>query len=220
MKKNLNLFLSMILFCIIAIFSSCVQGDLYDELYDEYDVSSPRTKKSKSDGNTIGNAYSCGACCAAYIKSGCNRPGTSDYDIAMQRVIEACNAHTPRINYQNSSGATGSELQSFFNAIMSGHWEIQSRDGQDPNTDEVIPNYFGTTIDAIIINGTYPMLVEFKEGGIGHWVVATHFTKEKEKGFFKNKYTEIVNEVDYYDPWAEGGGTKNMEDIKFVIYKQ
>lgn len=58
-----------LLFCVVSMMSSCVQGDLYDLYEDELCMMSqvPRNKKTKE--NVVSEAQ-CGICCMAYLKYG------------------------------------------------------------------------------------------------------------------------------------------------------
>jgi len=218
MRKYFLMFWGVLLFGVAAL-TSCVQDYLYEDLNDEYDVILPLRNKQSKDCTTIGHEYNCGVCCAAYIKSNYSIPGTTNYAIAMNQIIDACNRHNPRINYQNGTGITSTVLKDFFEQIMGGVWNIQSRDGSTTNG-MVIPNYFSSEIDEIIKDeSNYPMIAFFNENGTGHWVVAKNYNEEVEKGFGRWKHTEIVNEVVYYGPWEQSGGSKNINEIKCVIYK-
>lgn len=57
------------LFCVMSMMSSCVQGDLYDLYEDELSMMSqvPRNKITKD--NAVSDAQ-CGICCMAYLKYG------------------------------------------------------------------------------------------------------------------------------------------------------
>lgn len=52
-----------LLFCVVTMMSSCVQGDLY-ELYDE-ELSLNNIIQKKITKDVTPSLYSCGVCCAA-----------------------------------------------------------------------------------------------------------------------------------------------------------
>lgn len=177
--------------CVVPLFTSCVEGDLYD-LYDE-DMSTDEaiTKKKMTKDNST---YNCGVCSAAYIM------GDGDLYDGLDVVLDKCNKRGMDINYGTTWNS--GEMQGLMNDLYGGdYWHYMSR---------TATNSYGMSVDLtesmkdVFRNESYPMILIIPN----HIVVAT--------GYYYNWNHKL--KVNYYDAQAGQSGSYFVSEIDGVIY--
>lgn len=192
--KNLFLKMSFILISVGALFTSCVQGDLYD-LYEEdgTELMSPRKKCSKDmPGFFDEPKYACGIHCISYV----SRKTCRD-------VQKAANS----VGLGSQADHTGAELIRIASAVegasFSGYVQCETTDAQHRQAlIDKLNSFGGSSVSILVLINT-------------HWVVGTE-VKMKE-----NKKTGVVNYwVNTFDPQDNSSNSYDTNDtcIRCVVY--
>lgn len=190
MKKKF-LILSAMLTCVISMFTSCVQGDMYELYDDETEMLSPRRKGAKDMEFFQEPKYSCGIHCISYVAKKTPR------DVA--KVAKA-------VGFQIDQDLTGDEILKIVAAVdgvsFSGCVKCETSDKQNRSALISTLNSYGGS-DATLL-----VLIEY------HWVVGTVTKKE-------NKKTGVVKySVDTFDPQDNSSNSysTNDTDIRSVVF--
>lgn len=189
--KKLFLKMSIMLLSVGALFTSCVQGDLYeDELSMEFQV--PRNKRSKE--NTI-SPDQCGICCMAYLKYG------NVSDQSTRKIV----GFADELNISIEDPLTSSNIARICNE--NGIGSITTWVGVSYIVDgerQTIRDYLIQQLNT----GKTPVIIQ-KEPN--HWVIGTSI----------NTNSQVVNYYDpkYCDYYGNNlSGTIGFDQIDCLIY--
>lgn len=192
MKKNF-LILSAMLTCLISMFTSCVQSDLYELYDDETEILSPRKKGAKDMEFFEEPKYTCGIHCLKYISH------KSLYVVGRA-------AQDLGINPFGASPLRGIEILSISNAISAGlsgcvDYVVNGQDNR-ANLVNTLNSYAGSKI-SILVNIEH------------HWIVGEEVYVKENKKTGEKKY-----KLRTVDPQNNSGNVyeTNDESILAIIY--
>ena len=183
------------LMCLVSLFASCVQTDMY-ELYDDdgTELLSPR-KKGTKDIEGMAVQYTCGIHCLSYIS------GKSLYKVGQAAIANGIDPHnTPLtaaelIRISGSIEGGGCNFTGYVEYLVNGH----------DNRAAIVSllNGWGGNKISVIVNIN------------GHYVVGEKVDKKENK-----KTGEIKYYLETYDPQTGGSGYYKTNDssIRAVIY--